>query len=48
LAAVPGGGALLGLLILGEALSPFGVGALVLLTVGLLISVRPAKPVPVS
>lgn len=48
LAAVPGGGALLGLLILGEALSPFGVGALVLLTVGLLISVRPAKaPAPV-
>jgi len=40
LAAVPGGGAILGALILGENLSYVGVFALVLLTVGLLISVR--------
>ena len=40
LAAVPGGGALLGALILGETLSWVGVLALGVLTVGLLISVR--------
>ena len=47
LAAVPGGGAILGALILGENLSYVGVFALVLLTVGLLISVR-KKPRPQS
>ena len=46
LAAVPGGGALLGALILGETLGPLSVGAIALLTVGLLISVR-RRPVPV-
>ncbi|MEH6644775.1 DMT family transporter [Sulfitobacter sp.] len=40
LAAVPGGGGILGALILGENLSPISIAALVLLTVGLLISVR--------
>lgn len=40
LAAVPGGGGILGALILGESLSPISIAALVLLTVGLLISVR--------
>ena len=40
LAAVPGGGGLLGALILGEELSVTGIVALALLTVGLLISVR--------
>jgi drug/metabolite transporter (DMT)-like permease len=40
LAAVPGGGALLGVLILGESLSPISIAALISLTVGLLISVR--------
>jgi drug/metabolite transporter (DMT)-like permease len=40
LAAVPGGGALLGVLILGESLSMISILALVILTVGLLISVR--------
>ncbi len=44
LATVPGVGSLLGLLILGEAVSLFGVLALVTLTIGLLISVR-RKPV---
>jgi drug/metabolite transporter (DMT)-like permease len=40
LAAVPGGGAILGALILGETLSLFGILALILLTSGLLLSVR--------
>ena len=40
LAAVPGGGAILGALILGETLSVISVFALVILTVGLLITVR--------
>lgn len=40
LAAVPGGGALLGAVILGETLGPTGIAALVMLTIGLLISVR--------
>jgi len=44
LATVPGVGSLLGLLILGEAVSLFGVLALITLTIGLLISVR-RKPV---
>jgi len=44
LAAVPGGGALLGLLILGEDLSLTSVLALVILTVGLLLSVRRRPP----
>ena len=43
LAAVPGGGALLGALILGENLGPISILALVILTVGLLISVRKRK-----
>lgn len=46
LAAVPGGGGLLGALILGEELSAISIAALVILTVGLLISVRKSKPVP--
>lgn len=44
LAAVPGGGALLGLLILGESLSVTSVLALVTLTIGLLMSVRRRTP----
>ncbi|MFD1194375.1 DMT family transporter [Seohaeicola saemankumensis] len=44
LAAVPGGGALLGLLILGESLSVISVLALVILTIGLLMSVRRRTP----
>lgn len=44
LAAVPGVGSLLGALILGETLSPLGIAAIVLLTVGLLISVRRKQP----
>ena len=40
LAAVPGVGGLLGAVILGENLSPVSIAALVLLTIGLLISVR--------
>lgn len=40
LAAVPGGGAILGALILGESLSLVSIVALVILTIGLLISVR--------
>jgi len=40
LAAVPGVGGILGALILGETLSIVGIAALVLLTIGLLISVR--------
>ena len=40
LAAVPGGGAILGALILGETLSLIGILALILLTSGLLLSVR--------
>ncbi|WP_093917692.1 DMT family transporter [Sulfitobacter marinus] len=48
LAAVPGGGAILGALILGESLSLIGVFALVVLTVGLLISVRKRKPLAVQ
>ncbi|MDQ2094608.1 DMT family transporter [Rhodalgimonas zhirmunskyi] len=47
LAGVPGVGALLGVLILQEPLSPLGIMALVLLTVGLLISVRRRRPVAV-
>ncbi len=46
LAAVPGGGAFLGLLILGESLSLTSVMALVILTAGLLMSVRRRQPVP--
>lgn len=46
LAAVPGGGGLLGALILGEELSLISIAALVILTVGLLISVRKSRPVP--
>ncbi|MEE4345482.1 MAG: EamA/RhaT family transporter, partial [Paracoccaceae bacterium] len=44
LAAVPGGGALLGLLILGEGLSLISVLALVILTIGLLMSVQRRPP----
>ncbi len=44
LAAVPGGGAILGVLILGESLSLISILALVILTVGLLISVGRKKP----
>jgi drug/metabolite transporter (DMT)-like permease len=44
LAAVPGGGALLGALILGESLNWISIAALVILTLGLLISVRRKKP----
>lgn len=44
LAAVPGGGALLGAIILGESLTMLSVCALVILTIGLLISVRRTKP----
>lgn len=40
LAAVPGTGAVLGALILGEGMGPIGIVALVILTLGLLISVR--------
>lgn len=40
LAAVPGVGAILGAVILGETLSLIGIAALVVLTIGLLISVR--------
>jgi drug/metabolite transporter (DMT)-like permease len=43
LAAVPGGGAILGALILGESLGLISILALVVLTVGLLISVRKRK-----
>lgn len=46
LAAVPGGGAFLGLVILGESLSLTSVLALVILTAGLLMSVRRRQPVP--
>lgn len=45
LAAVPGVGSLLGALILGETLGPVAILAIVLLTVGLLISVRRRRPV---
>ena len=44
LAAVPGGGALLGALILGETLNLVSIVALVFLTIGLLLSVRRRKP----
>lgn len=44
LAAVPGMGGVLGALILGEALSPISVAALVVLTIGLLIAVRRRRP----
>lgn len=44
LAAVPGGGALLGLLILGEPLNLLSILALVVLTIGLLLSVQRRKP----
>lgn len=44
LAAVPGGGALLGLLILGEPLNLLSILALVILTIGLLLSVQRRKP----
>ncbi len=47
LAAVPGGGAILGALILGENLSLISILALVMLTVGLVISVRKRKLQPV-
>ena len=43
LAAVPGGGALLGVIILGENVSLISVIALVILTIGLLVSVRRGK-----
>jgi len=45
LAAVPGGGAVLGALILGEGLTAVSVLALAILTAGLLFSVRRKKPV---
>ncbi|UYV38592.1 DMT family transporter [Rhodobacteraceae bacterium D3-12] len=45
LAAVPGVGAILGALILGETLSTIAIAAIALLTVGLLISVRRRRPV---
>jgi drug/metabolite transporter (DMT)-like permease len=45
LAAVPAGGALLGAVVLDEALSVAGVVAICTLTVGLLLSVRRKKPV---
>lgn len=45
LAAVPGVGAILGALILGEGLSPLAIAAIAALTVGLLISVRRRRPV---
>ncbi len=45
LAAVPGVGSLLGALILGETLSLYGIAALALLTVGLLMSVRRRRPI---
>ncbi len=45
LAAVPGGGAVLGLLILGEGLSLISILALAILTGGLLLSVQRRKPV---
>lgn len=48
LAAVPGVGGLLGALILGEALTPLSIAALMLLTLGLLISVRRKAPVAAS
>ncbi|QUJ77088.1 DMT family transporter [Sulfitobacter albidus] len=44
LAAVPGMGAVLGALILGERIGGIGIAALVLLTVGLLIAVRRVPP----
>ncbi|MBB3993935.1 drug/metabolite transporter (DMT)-like permease [Sulfitobacter undariae] len=47
LAAVPGGGAILGALILGESLSLTSIAAIVILTIGLLISVRRKAPAPV-
>ena len=46
LAAVPGGGALLGALILGETLGVVSIAALVILTIGLLFSVRRRRPLP--
>lgn len=46
LAAVPGGGAVLGLLILGESVSLISVLALVILTIGLLMSVQRRRPQP--
>lgn len=45
LAAVPGGGALLGALILGETLSMISILALIVLTIGLVIGVR-KRPLP--
>lgn len=47
LAAVPGGGGILGALILGESLSWISILAIALLTVGLLISVRRRQRAPV-
>lgn len=47
LAAVPGGGAVLGFLILGEAFSLTSIMAIVLLTAGLLITVRRRAVIPV-
>jgi len=47
LAAVPGGGAILGAVILGETLSVTAILALALLTLGLLFSVRRRAPAPV-
>jgi drug/metabolite transporter (DMT)-like permease len=43
LAAVPGGGAILGAVILGESLTLLSIAALVMLTAGLLMSVRRRK-----
>jgi len=48
LAAVPGGGAVLGIIILGESLSLISALALVALTIGLLMSVQRRKPLPVT
>lgn len=47
LAAVPGTGAILGAVLLGEGLSLIGIAALVTLTIGLLITVRRRRPPPV-
>lgn len=44
LAAVPGGGALLGAVLLGESMKPLSIFALVVLTAGLLMSVQRRRP----
>lgn len=48
LAAVPGGGAVLGIIILGESLSLISALALVALTIGLLMSVQRRKPLTIT